>query len=124
MNIQATFTQCKQITDNGLDLRETIELINDQPIWIVEQHCLDIADIQAIQQGGCASGAYMPTVTYYTANKVMAEHGDDIFDYIEGQYGEVPQSNETSWSHMAVFYYSLAVELWAGQFNLDGVNWD
>jgi len=88
----------------GLDL--------DVPAWISD----DIApsDIAAIVQGGCASGAYMPAVTYHTALKTMAEHGDDVLQYIEDALGELPQPpRDTSWSGLAVFYLSTAVELWA-----------
>ena len=51
--IDLTYTQCKQITGNGHDVRETLELMNNQPSWIAEE--LTICDIQAVMQGGCAS---------------------------------------------------------------------
>ncbi len=64
--------------------------------------------------GGCASGCYMPAVTYYQARQTMAEHGDDVLQFIEDSYGELPQPNKgESWSGIAVHYLSLAVELWA-----------
>ena len=124
INIEATYTQCKQLAANG-DLRDTIEALDDQPQWITCNQALDIADIHAIQQGGCASGAYMPAVTYHTASQTMAAHGDDVLDYISDQLGELPKpSSDESWAGMAVFFLSYAVELWAGQFDLDGVDWD
>jgi hypothetical protein len=120
--MQVSFTQCKQIAMNG-GLRDVIASMVDQPAWITEP--LDISDIQAIQQGGCASGAYMPAVTYHQALSTMAEHGDDVLQFIEDAYGEVPAPPEpVCWSHLATFYLSTAVELWASQFDLDGVNWD
>ena len=71
-------------------------------------------DIKAITEGGCASGAYMPAVTYHDALKTMAEYGDEVFQYIEDHLGELPQPDGAGgWSGMAVFYLSLAVELWA-----------
>lgn len=83
----------------------------DVPAWIDQD--ITPQDIAAICQGGCASGAYMPAVTYYTANKIMAEHGDDVLEYIEDHMGELPTPpSDTSWSGMAVFYLSYAVELW------------
>ena len=121
MNI--TYTQCKQLTINHC-LRDIVANMTDQPLWITEGHDLEIADIQAIQQGGCASGAFMPAVTYFQAAKIMNDYGDDIFEYIECQLGEIPQAETESWSRMAVFYYSYAVELWCASFDLDGVNWD
>lgn len=122
MNI--TYTQCKQLSIHSC-LREIVSQMSDQPQWITEGHSLEIADIQAIKQGGCASGAFMPAVTYYTANETMAQYGDDILEYIESVLGEIPQPKTgESWSGLAVFYYSYAVELWCSSFDLDGINWD
>ena len=88
----------------GLDL--------DIPAWIDAD--ISPADVAAICQGGCASGAYMPAVTYHAALATMQEHGDDVLQYIEDALGELPQpSRHQSWSGMAVFYLSYAVELWA-----------
>ena len=101
-------------TINNLDIpvREILGMDDVQPKWIVgDQTGCDIA---AIMQGGCASGAYMPAVTYYQANDTMAQFGDEILEYIEESYGEIPQPNKgESWSGIAVFYLSVAVELWA-----------
>jgi hypothetical protein len=82
------------------------------PSWIEQ----DIApyDVAAIVQGGCASGAYMPAVTYHRAAAVMADHGDDVLDYITQSTGHLPFAPaDTSWSGLACFYLSYAVELWA-----------
>jgi hypothetical protein len=83
------------------------------PTWIAQ----DIApsDVAAIVQGGCASGAYMPAVTYHQALATMATQGDDVLQFIEDTYGEVPHPGEDhqSWAGMATFYLSCAVELWA-----------
>ena len=84
-----------------------------KPAWITDD--VDVYDVEAITIGGCASGAYMPAVTYYQAIATMAEHGDDIFEYIYDQYGErleVPNSVET-WGQLCVHYLSVAVEIWA-----------
>ena len=71
-------------------------------------------DVAAITQGGCASGAYMPAVTYHQAIATMAVDGDDVLDYITDNMGELPAPrSDESWSGMAVFYLSVAVELWA-----------
>ncbi len=88
--------------------------MNTQPQWITEE--LDQDDIQAINQGGCASGAYMPAVTDHQALKTMSEHGDDVLEYIDNQLGEIPApANLDNWSGMAVHYLSTAVELYAMQ---------
>ena len=72
------------------------------------------SDVAAIIQGGCASGAYMPAVTYRTALETMSEHGDDVLQFIEDCYGVVAQpATGESWFGIAVFYLSVAVELWA-----------
>ena len=85
--------------------------MNNQPEWITED--LTPYDIAAILQGGCDSGAYMPAVTYYDASTTMCEYGDQVLDYLEEHYGELPQpKNGASWSGMACFYLSRAVELW------------
>ena len=121
--MELTLTQCKQLNANYSDLREVVRQMEDQPEWIEDG--LSVADIQAIQQGGCDSGAYMPAVTYRRAASTMSEHGDDVLDYIEQALGEVPKPHEGfSWDGLAVFYLSRAVELWAYQFDLDGVDWD
>ena len=82
------------------------------PAWIDQD--IDASTVTAIDQGGCASGAYMPAVTYHQARETMNEHGDDVLEYIDGAYGEVPSPPAgESWAGMAIFYLSVAVELWA-----------
>ncbi len=83
------------------------------PEWIEQD--ISPYDVIAITQGGCASGAYMPAVTYYRAAHTMAKHGDDVLDYITDNLGELPAiPSDTSWSGLACLYLSCAVELWAG----------
>lgn len=90
------------------------ELGIDVPAWIDQD--INGADVAAIVQGGCASGAYMPAVTYHQALATMNEHGDDVLEYLEDTLGEIPQPSEDTphtWSGMACFFVSAAVELWA-----------
>ena len=83
------------------------------PAWIEQD--ITPATVAAIVQGGCASGAYMPAVTYHDALRMMADHGDDVLEYIEDSMGEIPTPKAgESWSGLATFYLSMAVELWAG----------
>lgn len=125
--IDLTFTQCKQIAALS-DLRSTVENMNAQPEWLeamgegIDSFCT----IQAVNQGGCASGAFMPAVTYYTAAKIMGEFGDDILEYLEDCYGNVaPLERGTSWGSYCCQLVSDAVELWCAQFSeLESVNWD
>ena len=86
------------------------------PAWIDQN--ITPADVAAICQGGCDSGAYMPAVTYWQALETMGTHGDEILGYIENALGEVPAPSATtpagqSWSGLACYYLSYAVELWA-----------
>ena len=90
------------------------ELLNvNIPAWIEQDICA--MTVASICNGGCASGSYMPAVTYWQANDTMANHGDDVLDYIHETLGELPQPPKfESWRGMACFYLSYAVELWAG----------
>ena len=84
----------------------------DVPGWIDQD--ISPATIAAICQGGCESGAYMPAVTYYDAMRTMTAHGDDVLRYLHDNLGELPKPNDDiSWSGLACFYLSCAVELWA-----------
>jgi len=84
----------------------------DVPRWIEQD--ISPSTVAAIVQGGCSSGAYMPAVTYRDAAETMARHGDDVLQYLQDNLGELPAfSSDESWSGMACFYLSCAVELWA-----------
>lgn len=52
---------------------------------------ITLSQVEAINQGGCASGAYMPAVTDYKARETMSEHGDTVLRFIEDTYGELPE---------------------------------
>lgn len=94
----------------------------NQPAFITQD--ITPYDIAAINQSGCASGAYMPAVTYHLATETMAEHGNAVLAYIDDAYGEIPQPpQDESWSGMAVFYLSIAVELWCSA-NEDLADWE
>ena len=88
----------------------------NQPIWL--DYALSPADVAAIIQGGCASGAYMPAVTYHKALATMDMHGDEIFDFLESVAGEVPKPADIeSWDSLAMFYVSRAVEYFSWNFS-------
>jgi hypothetical protein len=109
--------------------------MTEQEIWDCETQISELLDCEiprwidqditgntviSICQGGCASGAYMPAVTYYQARETMGEHGDDVLQYIEDSMGELPAvPSGESWSGIAVFYLSVAVELWAASILSD-----
>lgn len=85
----------------------------DLPDWIEPQFD-EPEDVRAVSHGGCNSGAYMPACTYHVALETMSNHGNDVLQYIEDQLGELPTvPHGESWSGLACFYLSCAVELWA-----------
>ena len=84
----------------------------DVPRWIEQD--ISPSTIAAILQGGCASGAYMPAVTYHQAVTTMSEHGDDVLQFIKDSYVELTVGiGGKSWSSIAVHFLSIGVELWA-----------
>lgn len=94
------------------------EEIEVQSLGIDVQPWIDwditVGAVAAIIQGGCASGAYMPAVTYHQANNTMHDYGDDVLEFIEEAYGELPEPPPgTSWSGRSCHFLSIAVELWA-----------
>lgn len=99
------------IFDNETAINE-LNVSIDVPAWIDQD--ISPHDVSSICQGGCASGAYMPAVTYHQALKTMSEHGDNVLQYIEDIFGELPQVPKgESWSGIACYYLSTAVEAWA-----------
>ena len=85
----------------------------DVPPWIEEK--ITPYDVAAVNQGGCASGAYMPAVTYWQALETMGDYGDNVLDFIQEALGEVPMpDSDESWSAMACHFLATAVELWCG----------
>jgi len=72
--------------------------------------------IAAIEQGGCASGAYMPAAYYSRAAATMAEHGDAVLDHLADCFGSdipLPNMSETSWAGLASHFLMAAVDVWA-----------
>jgi hypothetical protein len=119
-----TTTQKRKIIMSNLEsaLWELSDAITDHPEFEEMENAVpdfiesDISPytIAGICKGGCASGSYMPAVIYADAIETMSEHGDAVLQYIEDTIGELPQPKPgESWSGMAVFFLSVAVELWA-----------
>lgn len=109
----------KKITDgprhadaSEIEMRWVLD--DDVPYWIEQD--ITVGDCRNIVRGGCASGAYMPAVTYYKANAIMDEYGDDVLQFIDEHLGDdLPAPPKgCSWSGIACHYLSLAVEIWAG----------
>jgi hypothetical protein len=84
------------------------------PAWIEQD--ITVCDVRAICQGGCASGAYMPAVMYFEAKQTMAQHGEDIFDFIIDRLGESALDNDfTGFGMKCCAWVCAAVELWAAE---------
>ena len=83
----------------------------DVPRWIEQD--IEVNQVRAIIQGGCSSGAYMPAVTYFTARQTMNEYGDEVLESLDGNIELGAEFLGQSWSGMAVYLLSCAVELWA-----------
>ena len=124
-------------SSDGCDVSFNADQV-DWPEWLDKDHFTYLGDfeddelgqqyvwgssIRDICRGGCASGSYMPAVTYYDALRTMSEHGDEVLSYIWEQLGEVPASTDDdsglSWSRLACHYLSLAVELWASSIECE-----
>lgn len=107
--INTSNTSTEAWDDDTAILMQTDEI--EVPAWIDQD--IDSNTVDSICQGGCASGAYMPAVTYWQALETMNDHGDDILTYIEDNMGQLPDVSGESWSGMACKFVSCAVELWA-----------
>jgi len=82
------------------------------PCWVEDD--IAVSTLMGIDQGGCASGAYMPAVTYHQALATMNEHGDEVCTYLEEFAGEMPVADPVElWSGLAVYFLANAVEVWA-----------
>ena len=87
----------------------------------MHRHCLTCLVVRNGRHVGAAgttalhdSGAYMPAVTYRAAAETMSEHGDDVIDYIDHNFGDVTiMLSDHSWDGLACHLVSTAVELWA-----------
>ena len=112
-----------QIWNDEDPIKDRDDLDLDVPGWI--DQTISPNEIAAIVQGGCASGAYMPAVTYHIARETMNEHGDDVLQFIEDSLGELPSvPTGESWSGIACFYLSCAVETWANGAHEQLLEWE
>jgi hypothetical protein len=100
--------------------REVSEAV-DVPGWI--DSGVTVGQVMAIIEGGSASGAYMPAVTYSDARKAFFSHESEVMDYIEDAGLTLLDMafKVDSISALVCAYMSLAVELWCGQ-NIDDIS--
>lgn len=94
-----------------LTAHELVELGIVYPEWIMP---VDSETIREIAVYGCASGCYMPAVTYSTAKQTMQEHGESVVTYLEDTgYSFTFDPTEHSWAGFCCDVLSAAVEHWA-----------
>jgi len=106
-----------------IDPNSPVSTLIEVPVWIDPD--IDLYAVQSVRQGGCASGAYMPAVTYYDAASTMAKYGEQVTSFLADYWGEPIEFNPAEgWDGFAVRVVSLAVELWAAAVlnTLDGAN--
>ena len=89
--------------------KEVRDLEITVPRWIDQD--ITCSDVAAILQGGCASGAYMPAVTYHEALQTMVKYEEEILDSLDGTWLEF-DTGKQSFSGLACDLVSMAVESW------------
>jgi len=108
-----TFSQAKAIINDlgRSDLESFLETMNDQPEFLQFMGEIgDVGELIAIYEGGCASGAYMPAVTYYTANQCMASDAATSVEDEISHYEEITfNPSEESFSQFASKLCEMAV---------------
>lgn len=123
-----SFSQCKEIINNGDDLREFLESVTtNQPEFIISMGAIDsIYELKSIKEGGCESGAYMPAVTYCTALKCMTDHYEEIESILQDHGFETFDFNleRESFSGFCVRLVSMAVELWVSSIETDHISYE
>jgi len=81
------------------------------PDWI--DRSLTAIQLAGIYRGGCASGSFMPPCEFETARKVMAEHGDDVVDYLREHSPGFSEEIGDSWGAFCSRLLCTAIDRWA-----------
>jgi hypothetical protein len=98
---------------------ELKELGIDVPEWIRPD--IDTRELGAILQGGCASGAYMPAVTWTEAVRTMGRDGVQVVDYVQDNLGTATAAPAGRWHDICSWWLVQAVELWCSSVQYDAV---
>lgn len=87
----------------------------DVPSWIDQDYSWTLSHLRDLSQHGCESGCYMPAVTYWQALATMSEAGTEVLEYTADMREDcgLQPPIDFDWSQIAVWYLSLAVEMWA-----------
>jgi hypothetical protein len=87
------------------------EFLLEVPAWI--DRSLTVIQLAGIYRGGCASGSFMPPCEFETARKVMAEHGDDVIDYLHKHSPDFSLEIGDSWGEFCSRLLCTAIDCWA-----------
>lgn len=119
---ELTYTQAKKIIESlgRCELESFLESMNDQPEFLKFMGEIEsVGGLVSIYECGCASGAYMPAVTYYTANQCMAsDAATSVEDELSGLDHEITfNPSEDSFSQFASKLCVMAVESYVSKFS-------
>lgn len=95
------------------------ELFSNLPKWVDEELFSDIENVNYICEGGCASGAYMPSMITNEANKTMLIHGNDVVHFIINNDMQLPNTDNSGWNEINSSFLSCAVEILAYNIQAD-----
>lgn len=90
----------------------------EQPSFVVDVQPLSGTDIAAVIQGGCASGAWMPAVTYNRAAEILRDHEGEVFVLLEDagiDPATLPGASR-SYRQFGCDLVSAAVEVWCARW--------
>lgn len=123
-SMELTFTQCKQIVANGVDLREAVEQLNSIPAWASLE---SISEIQGIIQCGCSANAHI-SCYYHNAKIIFMENTQEIEEVLENAIEDslTWDVENTTFDQFVSTALQIAVEYTARGFEemLEGVDWD
>jgi hypothetical protein len=118
---ELTYTQAKNIIESlgRCELENFLDSMNDQPEFLQFMGVIDsVGELLSIYEGGCASGAYMPAVTYHTANQCMASDASGSVEEEIEHYEEITFNPATeSFSQFASKLCAMAVESYVSKFS-------
>ena len=101
----------------------TKSVVIELPTWI-ESESFTPYTVASILQSGCNGGGYIPAIKYDNASETMNKFGDDVLEFIEDYYGELPEIPKgTPYRGVAVHFLSTAVEIFC-EVNADLADWN
>ena len=101
-----------------------------QPAFVANTQPLSGTDIAAVIQGGCASGAWMPAVTYWQSAEILQKYEDEILELLAhagvdmAMLISAEQDNRESYRDLGCKLVSAAVEIWCCRFEQSDILWN